>query len=107
MKNILVGTILGLGICGTVSADVTCSGKIRNINTYPSDEKLYILLDTTSHYISLNTDISKSVALAAFAAGKTVNFHMVGANITNCSGGPTNNSWDNSTPLNHYLNANT
>jgi len=108
MKKILLVILLACGLMCQAQADVTCSGIIRNVNTYNSDntdEKLYILLVGTTHYVSLATNIAKATALSAFAKGKVVTFHMYGANITNCSGGPSNNSWGNGTPINHYFSA--
>ncbi len=103
MKKILFTVVLTFGVFHQVAADVTCRGIIRNINTYHNDEKLYILLDTTSHYAALEAQMSKTIALTAFATSKKVNFHITGAGITSCSGGPNSNSWGNGTLINHYL----
>lgn len=99
MKIFLSTVLMSILAISNVQAGATCTGVIREVNNYNTLEDLYILLDNTSHYISLQTQTAKSMALTAFASGKEVVFHMIGDDITTCSGGPANNSWGNSTPL--------
>jgi hypothetical protein len=100
--NKIILLMLLIFVSSQVHAGVTCTGVIRDVNNYSTSENLYILLDNTSHYIGLEKKTAISMALTAFASGKKVTFHMVGT-FTNCSGGPTNASWDNTEILNGWI----
>lgn len=102
MKVILLVTLM-LSALAQAQAGVVCQGKIREVHNYNSNENLYILLDTTTHYVFLETRASIAMALTAFASGKKVRFYMSESNLASCSGGPGNSSWDNVTRVSGWF----
>ena len=95
---------LALGKLSQAQAAVTCTGVIREIVTYNGNEYAYILLDTTTRSVYVQTKAAVAMALTAFAIGKTV--VMAESGYTICSGAPVNNSWDNVTAISGWFSVN-
>lgn len=91
-----------LGTLSQAQAAVTCTGVIREIVTYNGNEYAYILLDTTTRSVYVQTKAAVAMALTAFAIGKTV--VMAESGYTTWSGSPSNNSWDNLTVISGWFN---
>ena len=70
--------------------------------TCNSNEYAYILLDTTTRSVYVQTKAAVAMALTAFAIGKTV--VMAESGYTTWSGSPSNNSWDNLTVISGWFN---
>jgi len=106
MKKLLLSVAMYVCLMSQVHAGISCTGVIREVNNYANSEKLYILLDSTSHYIGLDTEMAKSIALTAFATEKKVVINMSESSYSACSGGTANSSWGNLTALSGWIHLN-
>ncbi len=78
----------------SVDANVTCEGVITDIYKWDHFETISILVEGTTRWISMPSKSDESMALMAFAAGKSVVVQWEDASVNTCSDG-----WDHNKKL--------